>query len=92
MDLNLHPKSEKLETVNLGIGEISSFKLHKKVKGTIVTDDNTFINFLKRENAEFMIPADFITLMKKLKKKSRKIQVVIFIFIVPLLLPCHILE
>ena len=61
-------KEEILEIMNLGKGETSTFTLYKKVKGTIVTDDNAFINFLKRENAEFMIPADFITLMKKLNK------------------------
>jgi hypothetical protein len=33
-----------------------------------VTDDNTFINFLKMENKEFMVPADFLVLMKKLGK------------------------
>lgn len=61
-------KEEKPETVNLGKGELSLFRLHKKVKWAIVTDDNAFINFLKTNKVEFIVPADFLTLMKKLNK------------------------
>jgi len=54
--------------MNLGKGETSTFISHKKAKGVIVTDDNTFINFLKNNKTEFMIPADFLVLMRNLKK------------------------
>lgn len=61
-------EEETLETVNLGKGETSTFALYKKAKGIIVTDDNTFINFLKNNKTEFMVPADFLVLMRNLKK------------------------
>ena len=58
---------------NLGEGEKSTFMLYKKLKNlTIVSDDNTFINFLIEEDAEFIIPTDFITLLKKLNKINMK--------------------
>lgn len=44
------------------------YKLQDLKNSTIVSDDNTFINFLKKENVNFIIPADFITLLKKLDK------------------------
>ena len=78
-------EEETLETMNLGKGETSTFALYKKAKGMIVTDDNTFINFLKSNimknnifqdtknlrffrETEFMVPADFLVLMRNLKK------------------------
>ena len=61
-------EEETLETMNLGKGETSIFALYKKAKGIIVTDDNTFINFLKNNKTEFMVPADFLVLMRNLKK------------------------
>jgi len=58
---------------NLGEGEKSIFGLHKYSKNsTIVSDDNTFINFLKEENTDFIIPANFITLLKRLNKIDLK--------------------
>ena len=58
---------------NLGEGEKSTFISHKNSKNSIiVSDDNTFINFLKEENVDFIIPADFITLLKKLNKINLK--------------------
>lgn len=54
---------------NLGEGEKSIFVLYQNSKNsTIVSDDNTFINFLKEKNADFIVPADFITLLKNLNK------------------------
>lgn len=61
-------KEEKLETMNLGKGETSTFVLYKKAKGIIVTDDNAFINFLKNNKTGFMVPADFLVPMRNLKK------------------------
>ena len=61
-------EEETLETMNLGKGETSTFALYKIAKGVIVTDDNTFINFLKNNKTEFMVPADFLVLMRNLKK------------------------
>lgn len=63
-------KERKIEfRDNLGEGEKSTFILYQRVKNSIiVSDDNTFINFLKKENADFIVPADFITLLKKLNK------------------------
>lgn len=59
---------EKFGEINLGQGEKSAFALYKKAKGIIVTDDNTFINFLKSNKAEFIVPADFLPLIRDLKK------------------------
>ena len=58
---------------NIGKGEKSTFALYQKSKkSTIVSDDNTFINALSKEKANFIIPADFITLLKSLNKISSK--------------------
>lgn len=63
-------KGKKIEfSNNLGEGEKSTFILYQNSKNSlIVSDDNTFINFLKKENVSFIIPADFIVLLKKLNK------------------------
>jgi len=66
-------KDEEIEfRGNLGEGERSIFILYQNSKNpTIVSDDNTFINFLKEENVNFIVPADFITLLKKLNKVDK---------------------
>lgn len=61
-------KDEKLEIANLGKGELSSFILHKSSRAILVTDDNTFISYLKRGDIEFIVPADFLVLLRKLNK------------------------
>ena len=67
-------KESKIEfRDNLGEGEKSIFIFNQNSKNSIiVSDDNTFINFLKEENIDFIIPADFIILLKKLNKINFK--------------------
>lgn len=48
-------------------GEKSIYLLHKSSKNTmLVSDDNTFLNFLKEEEEKFTTPTRLITLLKSL--------------------------
>ena len=58
---------------NFGQGELSVLSLYKNVKNhIIITDDQNFIRRLEKDNINFLIPADIITLLKKLKKSNLK--------------------
>lgn len=61
---------KKIEIVNhLGKGELSILSLGKEVKNhIIISDDQTFIKELEKENLDFLVPTDLIILLKRLGK------------------------
>lgn len=67
-----NPKNIEIVS-RLGKGEISVLSLSKEVKNhIIVSDDRTFIKELEREDSDFLVPTDLITLLRKLRKISQK--------------------
>ena len=54
---------------NLGLGEISVFSLSIELKNSlIVSDDQTFIKELEKQNINFLVPSDLIILLKRRNK------------------------
>lgn len=59
-------KSDKLKIENLGKGESSTLQLSKKINAMVVSDDSTFISYLRDNSVPFMTPTNLITRLYKL--------------------------
>lgn len=58
---------------SFGEGELSVLSLCNQIKNNIVvSDDQKFIKYLEENNINFIVPADIIVLLKKLKKIELK--------------------
>lgn len=56
----------------LGKGELSILSLSKEDNYIIISDDQTFIKELEKENLDFMVPMDIIITLIKLGKINKK--------------------
>ena len=61
-------KTIKIEE-DFGAGELSTLSLYEDTRNhIIVSDDQHFINYLEKNNIDFIVPADVIILLKRFKK------------------------
>lgn len=63
------PKVTVTHPLSLEPGELSVLRLHQKLKGwMIVSDDQSFLRQLAKENIDVIVPADLLVLLHQVEK------------------------